>query len=107
MHLRGIKYVPTLGEIERASKNQPIQGSSADITKCAMVLVREYIRDHNLWDIVRLCAQVHDQVTTISKVWFAEEWKGIFDGLMCEAGRVVVPTGILKADTNITPCWTK
>lgn len=106
-HIMGIKYVPTLGEIERASKNQPIQGSSADITKAAMVLVREYIRDNNLWNTVKLCAQVHDQVTTICKYEFSETWKAQFDKLMRDAAQIVIPTGILKADTNITPVWTK
>lgn len=106
-HILGIKYVPALGEIERAAKNQPIQGSSADITKVAMVLVREYIREHNLWDTVRLCAQVHDQVTTIARDEYREQWKIIFDQLMQDAARVVIPTGILRADTNITATWTK
>jgi DNA polymerase I-like protein with 3'-5' exonuclease and polymerase domains len=106
-HIQGIKYVPTLGEIERASKNQPIQGSSADITKCAMVLVREYVRDNNLWDKIKLCAQVHDQITTVVKKDTSHGWAPVFDELMCQAGRIVVPTGILRADTNITPTWTK
>lgn len=106
-HIMGVKYIPTLGEIERASKNHPIQGSSADIAKCAMVLVREYIRDHDLWDDIRLCAQVHDQVTTIARDTIKEQWKDTFDLLMKDAGRIVIPTGILRADTNITPVWTK
>lgn len=106
-HIMGIKYVPALGEIERASKNQPIQGSSADITKCAMVLVREYIRDNGLWDQIRLCAQVHDQITTVANRSISHEWRGIFDILMRDAAKIVIPTGILGADTQVTPTWTK
>lgn len=107
MHLQEIKYVPTLGEIERASKNMPIQGSSADITKCAMVLMRDWIRDDGLRDSVKMCAQVHDQITTITTDEKAEYWKPIMDRLMREAALLVIPTGILKADTNTTPTWTK
>lgn len=106
-HMMGVKYVPTLGEIERASKNAPIQGSSADITKCAMVLIRNHIRDNNLWDMIKLRAQVHDQVTTTSKKTMSKEWRSTMDQLMVEAAKIVIPTGILKAETNITPYWTK
>lgn len=106
-HIEGIKYIPALGEIERASKNMPIQGSAADMMKTAMVLVRSYIRDNGLRDTVRMVAQVHDQLTTVTKRDIAEEWKPILDQLMCEAGRLIVPTDLLKADTNITEVWTK
>lgn len=106
-YLMGIYNVPKLGDIERASKNHPIQGTSADIVKVAMVLVRNYIRDNNLWNKVRLKAQVHDQITTIAIDEFAEEWKHILNTLMWEAGNLVIPTGILKAEVAISPVWTK
>ena len=37
-----------LGSIERASKNTPIQGASADMTKRALVLIRDYVKEFNL-----------------------------------------------------------
>jgi DNA polymerase I-like protein with 3'-5' exonuclease and polymerase domains len=107
MHIKGIKYVPALGEIERASKNQPIQGSGADMMKVAMVLVRSYIRDYNLRDTIRLACQVHDQLDTVCKKSYAETWKPKFDELMREAAQLIVPTGILTADTQISEVWTK
>lgn len=106
-HVRGIKYVPVLGEIERASKNMPIQGSGADMMKIAMILVRDYIRDNDLRKLVKLKCQVHDQLDTNSVKEFSETWKGILDDLMCEAAKVIIPSGILHADTNITEVWTK
>jgi DNA polymerase-1 len=106
-HVQGIKYVPALGEIERASKNMPIQGSGADMMKVAMVLVRSYIRDNGLRDVIKLKCQVHDQLDTECREDFCEEWKGVFDELMREAARLIVPTGILTADTQITEVWTK
>ena len=33
-----------LGSIERASKNTPIQGASADMTKLALVMMRRFIK---------------------------------------------------------------
>lgn len=106
-HISGIKYNSTLGEIERASKNMPFQGGGGDMVKVAIILIRNYIKENNLWDKVKLVMQVHDQVTTICVAEIAEEWKSKMDELMIEAARLIVPTGILKADTNITPVWTK
>lgn len=106
-HKLGVYYVPALGEIERASKNMPIQGSSADVTKVAMVLIRRYIYDNGLQDQIKIVAQVHDQVTTICREEIKDMWREKMDELMIEAGKVVIPTGILKAETQITSCWTK
>lgn len=106
-HITGVMNIPTLGSIERASKNHPIQGTAADITKVAMVLIRDYIRDNKLWDCIKLQAQVHDQVTTIALNEVAKDWAITLDRLMCEAGRLIIPSGILRADTTIYHCWTK
>lgn len=106
-HIKGIKYVPVLGEIERASKNHPIQGTGADMMKLAMVLVRNYIRDNNLRDTIKLACQVHDQLDTVCKDAYTEQWKVKLDELMCEAALLIIPTGILKADTQISSVWTK
>jgi DNA polymerase I-like protein with 3'-5' exonuclease and polymerase domains len=106
-HRMGVRFNPTLGEIERASKNMPIQGSSADITKIAMVLIRGWIHDNGYVNNIKFQAQVHDQVTTICRQELAEMWKLKMDELMREAARVVIPTGILKAETQITEVWTK
>lgn len=105
--IQGIKYIPTLGEIERASKNQPVQGSAADMVKVAMVMIRAYIRDNDLWNTVRMVAQVHDQVTTIARSEYADTWLPVFDNLMNEAAKLIIPSGILKAETLKNPVWTK
>lgn len=105
--LAGAINIGPLGDIERASKNHPIQGTSADIVKLAMVLVRNYIRDNNLRHKVKIVANVHDQITTIARDDFKDEWKPILDNLMWQAGNLVIPTGILKVDVNITPVWSK
>lgn len=106
-HIQGIKNVGPLGEIERAAKNHPIQGTAADMMKVSMVLVRNHIVDNNLWDKIRLNAQVHDQLTTSTPKEYAEEWKPKFDFLMREAAKVIIPSGILTADTTVSPVWTK
>lgn len=96
-----------LGSIERRSKNTPIQGASADVTKLAMIMVRDYIMDNDLMDKVRMVMTVHDQIDTVAKREYAEEWKVIFTHLMEEAALVIVTNGLLKADTNISERWEK
>lgn len=106
-HLTEIEYNPTLGEIERASKNHPIQGSSADMIKLATVFIRWYIVDNGLQDKVFLSCQVHDQNVTTAHKDFAEEWKPIMTKLMEDAAAVFIPTGLLTSETGITTKWQK
>lgn len=106
-HLAKIKYHGGLGQIDRASRNMPIQGSCADMMKYALVLIRKYINDNGLRNQVRLIMQVHDQATTECIEWYAEEWKGILTQLMEKAAKVIIPSGIIKADTNISLAWAK
>lgn len=97
-----------MGKVERASKNMPFQGTAADITKLAIILIDWYIKDNGLQDKVRLVAQVHDQVTTNAVEEYADEWLGMLDKLMCDAASFIVPDNLLGADTTNTGfCWSK
>lgn len=106
-YLAGSINISNLGEIERASKNHPIQGTSADIVKVAMWHIRNYIKECKLRDKVKFQANVHDQITTIARDDFKDQWKPILNQLMWEAGNLIIPTGILKAEVQITPTWSK
>tara|TARA_R110002012_G_scaffold223882_1_gene395885 strand:+ start:204 stop:2057 length:1854 start_codon:yes stop_codon:yes gene_type:complete len=94
-----------LGSIERASKNTPIQGTGADMTKLALVMVRKSIKQQDL--PVKLIMTVHDQIDTICKSDFAEEWSIMLKGIMEEAALKIITNGLLKSDTNITKQWQK
>ena len=94
-----------LGSIERASKNTPIQGTGADMTKLALVMVRKSIKQQDL--PVKLIMTVHDQIDTICKKDFAEEWSIMLKGIMEEAALKIITNGLLKSDTNITKQWQK
>ena len=93
------------GEIERQSKNMPIQGAGADLTKYALYLVRNEIRRNNY--PVKIVMQVHDQIDTICPREFAQEWRMKLKGLMEQAAITSIPEGLLKADVSITDVWTK
>jgi DNA polymerase I-like protein with 3'-5' exonuclease and polymerase domains len=96
-----------MGKVERASKNTPIQGCAADMMKTALVLIRWYIKDNSLRDLVMLVCQVHDQQVTEAREDYADTWKPILDKLMCDAAKFIIPSGLLTADTNITSKWQK
>jgi len=94
-----------LGTIERASKNTPIQGASADMTKRALVLMRNHINGSNA--PVKLVMTVHDQIDTICKVEYLNEWTVIMKKIMEDAALEIVTNGLLKAEVTVSNCWEK
>ena len=101
-------YTPPadLGAIERKSKNTPIQGASADMTKLALVMIHHEIVSNWEGD-VKLVMTVHDQIDTICKKEVADKWKVKMTELMEEAANTIVTNELLKADTNISERWEK
>ena len=94
------------GSIERASKNTPIQGSSADMTKLALIYIHREIEES--WsDSVKIVMTVHDQIDTICKEEVADTWSIKMTELMEKAAKIIIPNGLLKADTNISQTWEK
>jgi len=94
-----------LGSIERASKNTPIQGASADMTKRALILMREYIKMNDA--PVKLVMTVHDQIDTICKDEYVGEWSQDMQHLMEVAANEIVTNGLLKAEVSVSKCWEK
>ena len=94
------------GSIERASKNTPIQGSSADMTKLALIYIHREIQES--WsDTVKIVMTVHDQIDCVCRQDVAEAWSVRMTELMEKAAKVIIPNGLLKADTNISKTWEK
>ena len=94
-----------LSSIERASKNTPIQGASADMTKLALVYIYEYLADKDL--PVKIVMTVHDQVDSICRDDYIEKWSQTLTYLMEKAANKVVTNGLLKADVNASKVWEK
>lgn len=106
-HEAGIIHDKALGSIGRQSKNMPIQGSGADITKTALCVANWYIWDTGVQDKVKFKMQVHDSIDTVAVDEYAEEWAPQLQRLMEEAALLVIPSGLLKAETTITDVWSK
>lgn len=94
-----------LGSIERASKNTPIQGASADMTKLALYMLRKLINDNNL--PVKLVMTVHDQIDTICKDTYVDKWSQVMKLTMEHAAEKIVTNGLLKAEVTVSNCWEK
>lgn len=94
------------GSIERASKNTPIQGSSADMTKLALIYIFDEIQQNWKGD-VKIVMTVHDQIDTVCRQEIAESWAVKMTELMEKAAIKIIPNGLLKADTNISETWEK
>lgn len=94
-----------LGSIERASKNTPIQGASADMTKLALILIREYIATTKC--PVKIVMTVHDQIDTICHQDYLDEWTAKIKELMELAANKIVTNGLLKAEVGVSNHWQK
>ena len=91
--------------IGRAGKNTPIQGTSADMTKYALYLIRKDIMENDL--PVKLIMTVHDQIDTICKEDYAKTWEIRMTKLMEMAADLIIKNKLLKADTEISDKWKK
>lgn len=94
-----------LGNIERGGKNHPFQGSNSDITKCAVVKLRERIIEKNY--PVLLINLIHDEILTECDETFAEEWKVEMSEIMSKAGSKVVKSIPMTVDCKVMDYWQK
>jgi len=93
------------GSIERASMNTPIQGSNADICKQAMIFTQQDIDENNY--PVQIIMQVYDEIQTICKEEFAEEWAVKLKAHMVNAAKLVIKSIPVEVDIKINDCWSK
>lgn len=116
-HLIEYGYVVTLGGRRRyfpnarfdpgkyitVAKNSPIQGSSADMMKLAMLYVSEALDPHHAWLI--LC--VHDELVVEAHEGVVDEVVRIVEREMVRAGEYYVKSVPTIAEAVIADTWTK
>jgi DNA polymerase I-like protein with 3'-5' exonuclease and polymerase domains len=92
---------------KNAGMNYKPQSINMSIMKYALCLMKKYIEDNDLDDLVKLSLSVHDQQLSEVKTTFAPEWAIQQTRLMEQAALASIPTGALKAESDILDFWTK
>ena len=88
---------------QRNGKNTPIQGTSADILKRALRLLREELRGTSA-QIVNI---IHDEIVVEVDTSQAEEIARKVERAMCAAGEEYLKTVPVKVETEIADEWVK
>ncbi len=88
---------------QRNGKNTPIQGTSADILKRALRLLKDELRDTNA-QIVNI---IHDEIVVEADANQAQEIAQKVERAMCAAGEEYLKTVPVKVETEIADEWLK
>ena len=88
---------------QRNGKNTPIQGTSADILKRALRLLRDELRDTSA-QIVNI---IHDEIVVETDTNEAQEIAAKVERVMCAAGEEYLKTVPVKVETEIADEWVK
>ena len=96
-------YDRQVSYIERQGKNTPIQGTSADITKMALVNLRQRIRKEGLAAVP--IHTVHDEIVVEAPVSEAKQTAKIVKEEMVRAGEVLLKKVPVKVDVVVSDIW--
>ncbi len=96
--LESLNYSYADAQILRAAANSPIQGSSADIIKIAMIKLHDILRDYQ----ARLLLQVHDELVLEVPPEEWDELQPIIKSTMEDAVELSIP---LAVDINAGKNW--
>ena len=88
---------------QRNGKNTPIQGTSADILKRALRLLRDELRDTN----AKIVNIIHDEIVVETDADEAQETAAKLERVMCAAGEEYLKTVPVKVETEIADEWVK
>lgn len=92
---------------KRYGKNFPIQGTSADITKNALVLFSLWIKVTNNEDNIFIVNQVHDEILVEVRQEMANDVVKILEYIMIEAGKPSIKLLPMTVDYHINDYWEK
>jgi DNA polymerase-1 len=88
---------------QRNGKNTPIQGTSADILKRALRLLKDELANTNA-QIVNI---IHDEIVVEADADEAEDVAAKVERIMCAAGQEYLKTVPVKVETEIADEWVK
>ncbi len=95
----------TIASIARQAKNAPIQGTNADMTKLALIWIRDKIKEKKL--NAMLVNTVHDEIVLECDEQIAEEVADITRNCMVKAGEYYLTKLPVEVEYSISECWEK
>ncbi|MDD3648207.1 MAG: DNA polymerase [Candidatus Dojkabacteria bacterium] len=98
------EYRSILSSIGRRGKNSPIQGSSVDMIKMALVYIDKQLEANKLDAFI--INTVHDEIVVESSIPDAKKAAKIVQECMERAGRNIAPNVPTIAEANIGDYWT-
>ncbi len=96
-------YERQLGHIERQGKNTPIQGTSADMVKYALVYIYDKIREKN-YEAYPIHT-IHDEIVVEVREDQAEEVRDLVEKQMLRAAKVLLKKVPVKVDAKVSDVW--
>ena len=88
---------------QRNGKNTPIQGTSADILKRALKLLKEELKDSS----AKIVNIIHDEVVVEADADEAASVASKVESVMVAAGEEYLKTVPVKVETEIADEWVK
>jgi DNA polymerase-1 len=94
-----------INSILRQAKNAPIQGTNADMTKLALIWIRNNLKERKL--DAKLINTVHDEIVTECDESIAEEVTEVIRDCMIKAGEYYLKKVPTEVECEISDCWQK
>lgn len=103
-------YMKTMGNIERRAMNTPIQGTASDITKTAIVLIRQKFLDLGIMPYdnnapAKLVSVVHDETSIECVEDRVDEISYVQQECMETAGSIFVKSLLIPANPIVKKHW--
>lgn len=92
-------------QVYRNSCNTPIQGTAADISKTAGILIFNWIVKNKRFSKTKIVNFVHDEYVFEESKASAEQVGKVFEGFMIEAGRYYLRKIPLRVSVKISDKW--
>lgn len=99
------EYNRLVAGTKRQAANSPIQGTSADITKLAMVNLYHDLSKYNYR--AKMIIQVHDEIVVLAHKNEAESVKEMIVESMMESASSILEEVPVKVDANVSDKWSK
>ena len=94
-----------VASIVRQAKNAPIQGTNADMTKLALIWIRNKIKERNI--DAKLVNTVHDEIVIECAAGIADETAEIMRDCMVKAGEYYLHKLPVEVEYAISDSWQK